>query len=276
MSDQEEPRLVPVKIKPAVAVPPKKWEGAIEVPIDDVEVNEWNPNQMTEDVFNELVKEIQTNGFDEPVITVKNGDKYRVVNGEHRYRAAKQLGMGFLPIVVKLDWDEPTQKLQTVRRNLLRGELDKVKFTKLVNDVVNGQHITPSEASKKFGFTDEKKFQQNLIAERDKLNAKVAEHLDETNNQLQTVDNLGFVVNEIFGQFGATVDRGYLFFMFKSKMHLMLQMDKDMEGTISLMVSHLKTSGKNANEFLGEAINDALARANAGSTGTETSEAVKY
>lgn len=264
--------------KVAVKSEPKLWEGAFEVPIEQVEVNEWNPNQMTDAVFEELVKEIQSNGFDEPVIVVPNGEKYRIVNGEHRYKAAKQLGLPRLPIVLKRDWDESTQKLQTVRRNLLRGELDKVKFTKLVNDIVNEQHVLPAEAARRFGFVDEKKFQQNLIADREKVNAQVAKHLDETNNQIQTVDNVSFLVNEIFGQFGATVDKGYLFFMFKTKMHLMLQMDKDMEGTIALMVSHLKTSGKNANEFLCEAVNDALTRANAdaGSSGTATPDPIKY
>jgi len=262
---------------------PKKWEGAFEVPITDVEANEWNPNQMSQEMLEQLVSEITKNGFDEPVIVVPiDGGKYRIVNGEHRYKAAQALGMATLPVVIKDRWDEGEQKIQTVRRNMLRGELDRVKFTKLVNDLVTDQRATPSELPKKMGFLDEQEFHRQLVAEKAKTNAKVAEMLSDTKNEVQMVDNLSYIVNEIFGQFGQTVAASYIFFMHKSRMHLMLQMDKDMEETISLMVNQIKAAGGNANDFLGNAINHELARIRAEQPATEKTtgdaggEAVKY
>jgi ParB/RepB/Spo0J family partition protein len=235
----------------------KKWEGAVEIPIDLIEPNDWNPNVQSDATFEALVEEIHTSGFDEPLVVVPHPDKkgaYRIISGEHRWKAAKTLGMQAIPVVVKEQWDEATQKVQTVRRNMLRGELDRVKFSKLVNDVVETYGVARENVPKLMGFTDDKEFVKHYLAEKGNSDAKLREMMAQTKKETQMVDNLSFLLNEIFSKFGSTLSQGFIFFFYKGRMHLMVQMDKDLEDQVSLMVEMLKGSGQNVNDFLGKAI----------------------
>lgn len=171
----------------------KKWEGAITVDLALLEPNDWNPNAQTDATFNLLVDEIKCNGFDEPIIAVPHPDKpgsYRIIGGEHRWKAAKILDLKEVPIVIKEHWDETEQKTQTVRRNLLRGDLDKVRFTSLVNDVMSAEQIPIQELMTRMGFTDEREFTKAYQA-GEAADEKVAASVsDETKDQLQMVDNV--------------------------------------------------------------------------------------
>lgn len=239
----------------------KKWDGAIVVPLEKIEPNAWNPNEQTDATFNMLVEEIRTNGFDEPIIVVPSPgkpDMYRIIGGEHRWKAARILEMTEVPVVVKENWDEETQKTQTVKRNLLRGDLDRVKFSKLVNDVIQSHGVPVEQLISKMGFIDEKDFEKAYIVDKE-TEEQAAEVLADAKGQMQMVDNLSYLLNEIFSKFGSTCPQGFMFFMFKNRMHLMVQMDKELEDQVSLMVGDLKTSGKNVNDFIGTAIGREMA-----------------
>lgn len=236
-----------------------KWSGAIEVPVSQIEENPWNPNAMSDDMFHKLLAEIKDTGFDEPLIVVPHPDKpgmYRVINGEHRLKAVQVLEWTVVPVVVKHGLTEADQKTMTVRRNLLHGDLDRAKFTDLVNDVINNHGMQRIDVPDRMGFLDEKSFMRNLMTEKV---AQAKEMSDQAKQATTMVDNTSFLLNEIFTKFGDTVPNGYLFFMHKSKMHLMVQMDKDMEETMGLLVAHVKASGQNINDVLAKALVSTLA-----------------
>lgn len=236
-----------------------KWSGAIEVPVSQIESNEWNPNSMSEDMFHKLLAEIKDTGFDEPLIVVPHPEKpgmYRLVNGEHRWKAVQVLEWTHVPVVVKHGLTEGDQKTMTVRRNLLHGDLDRVKFTELVNDVINNHGIPRIDVPDRMGFLNEKDFLSNLVTEKTK---QAKEMSDQAKQATQMVDNTSYLLNEIFTKFGETVPQGFLFFMHKAKMHLMVQMDKDMEETMGLLVAQLKASGQNVNDVLTKALVSTLA-----------------
>jgi ParB/RepB/Spo0J family partition protein len=144
----------------------------VQVPVEKLEPNDWNPNKMTEGGFNELVDEIRDDDFDDPLKVVPHPDPakaddgyFRIIDGEHRWHAAKVLGLPTLPCVVKDQWeDEHTQQLKTVRRNLLRGELDRTRFTKLVHRM-NERGIPLKDMPRLFGFQSEQAFREKFIAE---------------------------------------------------------------------------------------------------------------
>ena len=248
-----------------------KWSGAIEVSVDLIEENPWNPNKMSDDMFHKLLAEIQNTGFDEPIIVVPHPDKpgkYRVVNGEHRWKAVQVLEWKTVPVVVKTGLSEADQKTMSVRRNLLHGDLDRTKFTELVNDVINNHNVARIDIPDVMGFLNEKDFLKNIVTEK----AKAAKEMsDQAKEATQIVDNTSYLLNEIFTKFGDTIPQGFLFFMHKSKMHLMVQMDKDMEETLGLLVAHVKSAGQNINEALGKALASLMMSAPA-----QAPEDVKY
>jgi ParB family transcriptional regulator, chromosome partitioning protein len=119
-----------------------KIEKTVLLPVDKLDFNDWNPNEMGDKEFSTLVMEIKNEGFDDPVKAVETANgRYRVVDGENRVRAARTLGMKQVPCVVK-SWDEVTQMMKTVLRNNLHGMVNDQKLSSLCVRIARQQEVT--------------------------------------------------------------------------------------------------------------------------------------
>lgn len=241
-----------------------KAEDIRMISVDKLEPNDWNPQTMTDSKFNELVEEIREDGFDDAIHVVPHPDPtkqgvFRIINGEHRWQAARVLGISEIPCVIKDKWtDEKVQKVKTVRRNLLRGDLDKMRFSKLVRNL-NDVGIPLKDMPAALGFENDAEFREKFVAqERDKEEQKVQAATrtakDDEKRESAVVGNLSFILNEIFSQYGDSIQQGFLFFCHKNKFHLLVQMDDKMQKLIEAAVKYLRESGKNINPFLRKAL----------------------
>src|SRR5262245_41204574 len=72
------------------------------LPVSSIQVNDYNPNEMTPDQQAELEKEIAHLGrLPKPVVVRRTGeDTYLVIDGEHSLRAAVKLGHTEVPCEV--------------------------------------------------------------------------------------------------------------------------------------------------------------------------------
>lgn len=100
------------------------------VPIDEIKADNKNPNKMSEEKFEALKRNIKKYGFLIPVITNK---ELLIADGQHRWTAAKELGMKDVP-VISLDVSEVDRKMLRQVLNKLRGmhddllDADEFKF----------------------------------------------------------------------------------------------------------------------------------------------------
>jgi ParB/RepB/Spo0J family partition protein len=79
--------------------------------------NDYNPNVMTDDEFAELVAEVRHLGrLPKPVVARPNGDGYVIVDGEHGWRAAREVGLTEVPCEV-IAADDFEAMRQTYKRN---------------------------------------------------------------------------------------------------------------------------------------------------------------
>lgn len=100
---------------PSVKIP------AVEiVPIDSLTVDGENPNRMSDQAFSALVESIRRYGFLFPIVT---NASLLIADGEHKWRAGKELGMKEVPIV-RLPVEEVDRKLLRQVLNKLRGQHD--------------------------------------------------------------------------------------------------------------------------------------------------------
>ena len=231
------------------------------LPIEKVHPNGWNPNVQDDETFNELTKDIQSDGFDEPIIVVPDEAEpgtYKIISGEHRWKAMRAMGKDTIPAVVKEGWDEVAQKLKTVRRNLLRGRLDAQKFTRLINDIKRVYDVDHSKLSAEMGFRDEKEYWKHYQETRTAKDEAAQDILSDTRRELHAIDNLSVVLNEVFSQYGDTVNQNFLFFMYKKKMHLMVSMDGRLLKTVEELTAHLKSTQEDVNPILVDALKDKM------------------
>lgn len=239
------------------------------IAIGRIHPNSWNPNFEQATTFNKLVAEIEEDGFDQPlqVVEIKLGESdfietwtekhYRIIGGEHRYKAAIILGMAELPCVIYEDWDEKLQKLKTVRRNLLSGELDSAKFTKLVNSL---RVELPLEALPDlFGFKDVDEFNKFYVAEKAAKEALFLDGiLDESRKERYAVDSVSDIIGNILRECGETLDQDYLFFSYKGAVLTVVLCDAPCSKAVKDLHARLRDTGERITPFITSAIQNKL------------------
>jgi ParB-like chromosome segregation protein Spo0J len=103
--------------------------------------NDYNPNRQGEHEFTMLKSSILEDGFTDPVKVVEvDGGELRIVDGEHRWRAVRELfEEGALPddmlAIVKLPMGEAQAKIATLRHNRARGSEDIQLATDVLRDL---------------------------------------------------------------------------------------------------------------------------------------------
>jgi ParB/RepB/Spo0J family partition protein len=86
----------------------------------DITPNSYNPNRQNDHEFDLLCKSIKEDGFTQPVIVGKDG---KIVDGEHRWRAAQAIGLPQIPIV-RVPMEGAQARIATLRHNRARGSED--------------------------------------------------------------------------------------------------------------------------------------------------------
>ena len=102
------------------------------VAIDEIKPNSYNPNRQDAKDFELLCRSIREDGFTQPVIVHR--DTREIVDGEHRWRAARELGMDEVPIVY-VDMSEEQMRVATLRHNRARGSEDVDLGAQLLRDL---------------------------------------------------------------------------------------------------------------------------------------------
>lgn len=92
------------------------------ISIEDLLVNDYNPNRMPKTEMDLLIECIQKYGFLFPIITTyeKDQKKYRIIDGYHRYEALKRIGSKEVAIIdLQIPYSDAVQL--TVLMNRIKG-----------------------------------------------------------------------------------------------------------------------------------------------------------
>ena len=83
-----------------------------EVSVYDIDTNPDQPRKtFDEEKLSELAASIRTHGIVQPLILYRQGNRYTIVAGERRYRAARLAGLKAVPAVIT---DKEEHELQEV------------------------------------------------------------------------------------------------------------------------------------------------------------------
>ncbi len=113
--------------------------------------NPWNPNRMDPDTRTKLYREIKEKGFVSPLLVRPREHDYQVVDGEHRFDIAVELGLKQVPCVVE-DMDDNEARLKTLQLNGLRGENDPPKLARLLQELA--KTMDTREMAEKLPWTE--------------------------------------------------------------------------------------------------------------------------
>lgn len=127
--------------------------------MDWLQPNTWNPNKMNAFMYSKELQSIKDHGFIDP-LTVRRlaADRYEIIDGEHRWRAARDLSYERVPCYV-IDVDEVDAKKLTILLNELRGQAQPAELGALLKDLMTDG--TVESLLEELPFTPE--FVQGLV-----------------------------------------------------------------------------------------------------------------
>jgi ParB/RepB/Spo0J family partition protein len=131
------------------------------LPVDQIRPNPWNPNKQTDFIYERERHSIRTHGFLDPLLVRQKDGFVEIIDGEHRWRAARQEGLTELPVnnIGEVS-DEVAQQL-TIIMNETRGEADAKKLAELVASI--NTTVALEELEKALPYTLDQL--QNMVAE---------------------------------------------------------------------------------------------------------------
>ena len=95
-----------------------------ELNIEDIIADPEQPRRhFDEKALNDLANSIKIHGVLQPIVVVKNGNKYIIVAGERRYRASKLAKLDKIPAIIRDLSDQNRLELSLIE-NLQRADLN--------------------------------------------------------------------------------------------------------------------------------------------------------
>ena len=235
-------------------------ENAKMVPIEKIYPNPWNPNVQQDETFNKLVENIEEIGMVEPLllgVRPKEDDpekEYVIISGEHRYEACKVLGYEKIPAFIREDFDEDMQKFQTVRMNVIKGELDPVKFTDLFNQLE--EKYNEEIVKDMMGFVDEQAFDNVYLDVKENLPKEMQEELEDSKEEIQDVDDLSRILNQMFKKHGDTLQQNFMVFTYGSKTHYWIKLTDEGKKNMDSLAEYCAEEGVDINRVLNFLLED--------------------
>ena len=97
----------------------------VEISLSLIDPNVNQPRKtFDEAAMNELANSIRIHGVISPIILVPNGNRYMIIAGERRYRAAKKAGLMSIPGIVRNYTQQQVKEISLIE-NLQREEIGR-------------------------------------------------------------------------------------------------------------------------------------------------------
>ncbi len=100
------------------------------------------------DSLDELTKSVKQYGVLQPIIVKKIGNRYEIVAGERRWRAAQAAGLSEVPVVVR-DYDDQKAKEIAIIENIQRTDLNPIEEALAYKSLIEEYNLTQEELSDK-------------------------------------------------------------------------------------------------------------------------------
>jgi ParB family chromosome partitioning protein len=146
--------LIPSRpASPAPPPPPPSSPGLANVPIEQISPNPYQPRKTFNDAsIEELARSVREHGIIQPLVVTKTGDnKYRLIAGERRFRAAQKAGLDTVPVVIKESMTDGDVLQVALIENIQREDLNPIEEAYAYHQLHEEFALTQEEISKRVG-----------------------------------------------------------------------------------------------------------------------------
>ena len=145
--------LLPTKAQARTLPPqePAQGPGLQQIPIDQIDPNPLQPRSVFDaGKLAELAQSIRANGIIQPLILQRTGDRYQMVAGERRWRAARLAGLKEVPAVIQEFASERLLEIALIE-NIQREDLNAVEVAQALDRLSREYHLTHEEIGQRTG-----------------------------------------------------------------------------------------------------------------------------
>lgn len=129
----------------------REKNGIKTVDIIEIEPNFEQPRKkFSQEELNELSLSIKEHGILQPLIVRKKDDKYQIIAGERRYRAARLANIQEVPIIIKDISDQQTLEISLVE-NIQRQDLNSMELAYAYSLLLERFDLTQDQVAEKVG-----------------------------------------------------------------------------------------------------------------------------
>ncbi len=133
------------------AAPAREAAGPQQVDIDLIEPSPYQPRtRFREEALDELARSIQASGIIQPLVVRPVGNRYQLIAGERRWRAAQRAGLQKVSVIVKHVPDELALEM-TLVENIQREDLNAMEAARAFERLMDEFHLTQEAVAERTG-----------------------------------------------------------------------------------------------------------------------------
>lgn len=137
--------------QPAPAAPPDRPEGMIRVAVALIDPNPLQPRTVFQpERLRELADSIQVHGMIQPLVVRPHGERYQLVAGERRWRAARIAGLAEVPAMVQAVPDDRLLEI-TLVENIQREDLNPLEVAHALDRLARELKLSHEEIARRTG-----------------------------------------------------------------------------------------------------------------------------
>jgi ParB family chromosome partitioning protein len=127
--------------------------GVISIPVSQIDNNINQPRKhFDESTIKELADSIREHGVIQPILLVAVGNRYMIVAGERRWRAAKIAGLKEIPAVIKSFTNKQIAEIAIIE-NLQRDDLNDMEVARGIKRLMDEYNLTQEKVAERIGKT---------------------------------------------------------------------------------------------------------------------------
>ncbi len=184
-----------------------KMESTIRlINVDSIIPNRFQPRLTFDETgLNELADSIREHGIIQPLVLRRLGEKYEIIAGERRYKAAVMLGFTSVPAIIT-DLDDNESAEVAIVENTQRKSMSPIEEARSYKKLLDRNYITQEQLARRLGTSQaniankvrllnlDNAVQDALL--KDKISERHARSLLRVTDKMKQVDLLNRVIQE--------------------------------------------------------------------------------
>ncbi len=125
--------------------------GPHQIDIDLIEPSPYQPRtRFREEALNELTRSIQTSGIIQPLVVRPIGNRFQLIAGERRWRAAQRAGLNRVSVIVREVPDALALEM-TLVENIQREDLNAIEQARAFERLIDEFQLTQETVAERTG-----------------------------------------------------------------------------------------------------------------------------